>query len=143
MPRRDGPPIVPAPPTRQPGSAYSGLNRVSTQALTSLAQAAAAAELGIRPADVRADWTDDAGLLALRIVAPIAIPDLAEADAAAAVAAWGGSVWERCARAKGRILDSVMRLSGATLSRVDIRISGMRAERPLVMLQGPREALHG
>jgi CO/xanthine dehydrogenase Mo-binding subunit len=120
---------VPAPPERRPGSARAGLNRVSTQALTSLAQAAAAAELGIRPSDVRADWSDDAGLLALRIVAPIAIPDLADPAAPQSLALWGGSVWERCAAAKGRILDSVAQLSGTALSRVDLRISGMRAER--------------
>jgi hypothetical protein len=134
---------VPAPPSRPPGSAYAGLNRVSTQALTSLAQAAAGAELGIRPGDVRADWSDDAGLLALRIVAPIAIPDLSAAGAPVDVPAWGGSVWERCAMAKGRILESVSRLSGATLSRVDIRVSGIRTERRPAVLGRPVEVLHG
>ncbi|WP_307112879.1 hypothetical protein [Sinomonas atrocyanea] len=134
---------VPAPPSRPPGGAHAGLNRVSTQALTSLAQAAAAAELGIRPAEVRADWSDDAGLLALRIVAPIAIPDLSDAGSPADPSVWGGSVWERCAVAKGRILDSVARLSGATLSRVDIRISGMRMERRPAVLSPLMGALHG
>ncbi|BCT74573.1 hypothetical protein SCMU_04150 [Sinomonas cyclohexanicum] len=134
---------VPAPPSHPPGRALAGLNRVSTQALTSLARAAAAAELGVRPADVRADWTDDAGLLALRVVAPIVIPDLADAGSdAARLSAWGGSVWERCAVAKGRILDSVMQLSGATLSRVDLRISGMRAGRPMRPLVPRGEATH-
>jgi hypothetical protein len=134
---------VPAPPSRPPGGAYAGLNRVSTQALTSLAQAAAAAELGIRPSEVRADWSDDAGLLALRIVAPIAIPDLSDAGAPADPSVWGGSVWDRCAMAKGRILDSVGRLSGAALSRVDIRISGMRMERRPAVLSPVMGALHG
>lgn len=134
---------MPAPPPRPPGRALAGLNRVSTQALTSLAQAAAAAELGVRPADVRADWTDDAGLLALRVVAPIAIPDLAyAAGEAASLSAWGGSVWERCAAAKGRILDSVTQLSGTTLSRVDVRISGMRTGRPVHPLAPWQEAAH-
>lgn len=136
-------PPVPAPPSRPPGSAYAGLNRVSTQALTSLAQAAAAAELGIRPADVRADWSDDAGLLALRIVAPIAIPDLSEAGEPVDPSAWGGSVWQRCAMAKGRILESVARLSGAALSRVDIRVSGMRMERRPAVLGSVTEVPYG
>lgn len=130
---------VPAPPDHLPGHPsetpaaprYAGLNRVSTQALTSLAQAAAAAELGVRPADVRAEWADDAGLLALRIVSPVAIPDLAVVNAPADLEAWGGSVWERAASAKGRILRSVAELSGTALSRVDIRISGARIGRPL------------
>lgn len=143
MPLPAGGAPVPAPPARPPASAHSGLNRVSTQALTSLAQAAAAAELGIRPADVRADWSDDAGLLALRIVAPVAIPDLSDAGAQADLSAWGGSVWERCAAAKGRILDSVARLSGTTLSRVDLRVSGMRVERRPAVLSRPVEVPHG
>ncbi|MBL0706073.1 hypothetical protein JJE72_11205 [Sinomonas sp. JC656] len=131
---------MPAPPARAPGQTLAGLNRVSTQALTSLAQAAAAAELGVRPSDVRVDWSDDAGLLALRIVAPVAIPDLGTEGAG--LDAWGGSVWERCARAKGVILESVTRLSGATLSRVDLRISGMRVGRPVRPLAPWREAAH-
>lgn len=126
-----GPGRVSAPPARSPGRALAGLNRVSTQALTTLAQAAAAAELGVRPADVRADWSDDAGLLALRVVAPVAIPDLADVSVPADIVRWGGSVWERAASAKARILDSVGALSGASLSRVDIRISGVRVGRPV------------
>lgn len=134
---------VPAPPSRPPGRVLAGLNRVSTQALTSLAQAAAAAELGVRPSDVRAEWADDAGLLALRIVAPMAIPPLADvAVDAATLSAWGGSVWERCAMAKGRILDSVTQLSGIMLSRVDLRISGMRTGRPVRLLTPWGEAAH-
>ena len=54
----------------------AGHNRISTQALTSLAQAAAAEALGVPPHDVRADWSDDDGLLALSLVAPIRVPPL-------------------------------------------------------------------
>lgn len=127
-------PGVPAPPAHPPAShPLAGHNRVSTQALTRLAQAAAGAALGVEPADVRADWSDDAGLLALRIVAPIAIPHLALVDGPEDLLPWGGSVWERAARAKGRILESVTSLSGAMLSRVDIRISGVRVGSPVLL----------
>ncbi|WP_428985742.1 hypothetical protein [Sinomonas terricola] len=104
----------------------AGHNRVSTQALTSLAQAAAAAQFGVRPSEVRATWTDDAGLLALSVVSPIAVPDLGSIASAADVAAAGGTVWERASAAKGAILRSVAGLSGTHLSRVDIRIAGVR-----------------
>lgn len=57
-----------------PGGQYSGHNRISTQALTSLAKAAAADALGIHAHDVRADWSDDGGLLALSLVAPSGSP---------------------------------------------------------------------
>ncbi|WP_422935205.1 hypothetical protein [Sinomonas sp. P47F7] len=105
----------------------AGHNRVSTQALTSLAQAAAAELFGVRPSEVRATWTDDAGLLALRVVSPIAVPDLGAIESAADVAGAGGSVWDRASGAKGAILRRVSGLSGAKLSRVDVRIAGVRS----------------
>lgn len=110
-----------------PGQVLAGHNRISTQALTSLAKAAAAEALGVPAQDVRADWSDDDGLLALSLVAPINIPPLkAVAADPGRVAAFGGSIWDRIVAAKARILATVTALSGARLSRVDIRISGAR-----------------
>ena len=109
------------------GRVLSGHNRISTQALTSLARAAAAEALGVDAHDVRADWSDDDGLLALSLVSPIKIPPLAAVVRdTARVAAFGGSIWERTVTAKAQILATVSTLSGASLSRVDIRISGAR-----------------
>ena len=42
----------------------------------------------------------------------------------ARVAAFGGPIWDRAVAAKAEILRRVTELSGAQLSRVDIRISG-------------------
>jgi hypothetical protein len=110
-----------------PAHALSGHNRISTQALTSLAKAAAAEALGVDAQDVRADWTDDDGLLALALVSPIRIPQLAAVlRDPGRVAAFGGSIWDRTVEAKSRILSTVTALSGARLSRVDIRISGVK-----------------
>ena len=114
---------TPAPTVR--GQALSGHNRISTQALTSLAKAAAANALGVNAQDVRADWADDDGLLALSLVTPISIPPLsAVALDPARVERSGGSIWDRTVKAKALILETVTELSGARLSRVDIRISG-------------------
>ncbi|MFJ5697543.1 hypothetical protein [Arthrobacter sp. NPDC093139] len=108
-----------------PSRLYSGHNRISTQALTSLARAAAGSALGIPPHDVRADWSDDDGLLALSLVTPIKIPSLsAVVRDPARVPAFGGSIWERAVSARSEILTTVTELSGARLSRVDIRITG-------------------
>ncbi len=109
------------------GQELSGHNRISTQALTSLAKAAAAQYLGVDAEDVRADWTDDDGMLALSLVTPISIPPLTAVilDPSPAEVA-GGSIWDRTVKAKARILATVTELSGARLSRVDIRISGAR-----------------
>jgi hypothetical protein len=110
-----------------PGGELSGHNRISTQALTSLAKAAAAEALGVEPDDVRADWSDDQGLLALSLVTPIKVPALtAVVRTPARVAGFGGSIWERAVAAKAAIFTRVTQLSGARLSRVDIRITGAR-----------------
>lgn len=107
------------------GRLLAGHNRISTQALTSVARAAAAEALGVAPQEVRAEWTDDGGLLALSLVAPIAVPSLtAVLRDPARVAAYGGPIWDRAVAAKAQILNRVTELSGARLSRVDIRISG-------------------
>lgn len=108
-------------------AALAGHNRISTQALTSLARAAAAEALGVTPQDVRAEWSDDDGLLALFLVAPITVPSLtAVLRDPGRVAGFGGSIWDRAVAAKADILHRVAELSGARLSRVDIRISGTR-----------------
>lgn len=110
-----------------PGQGLHGHNRISTQALTSLAKAAAAEALGVEAHDVRADWSDDDGLLALALVSPIRIPRLTDVLLdAGRVAAFGGPIWDRTVEAKSRILSTVTVLSGARLSRVDIRISGVK-----------------
>ena len=107
------------------GRLLAGHSRISTQALTSVACAAAAEALGVAPQDVRADWTDDGGLLALSLVTPIAVPPLtAVLRDPARVAAFGGPIWDRAVAAKAQILRRVTELSGAQLSRVDIRVSG-------------------
>ncbi|MFE4196846.1 hypothetical protein ACFRJ9_13335 [Paenarthrobacter sp. NPDC056912] len=106
-------------------TSLAGHNRISTQALTSLAKAAAAEALGVAPSDIRADWSDDDGLLALSIVAPISIPALSEVlRNPQRVQGFGGSIWDRAVTAKAVVLETVTRLSGSQLSRVDIRISG-------------------
>ncbi|MEJ1115805.1 hypothetical protein WBN73_16545 [Paenarthrobacter sp. CCNWLY172] len=106
-------------------SSLAGHNRISTQALTSLARAAASEALGVEAHDIRADWADDDGLLALSIVAPISIPALTEVlRDPSRVQGFGGSIWDRAVAAKAAVLETVTRLSGSQLSRVDIRISG-------------------
>jgi uncharacterized alkaline shock family protein YloU len=107
------------------GVAMAGHTRISTQALTSVARAATGEALGVPAQDVRARWADDAGLLALSLVTPVAIPPLTEVlRDRSRVAGFGGSIWDRAVTAKAEILYRVTELTGAQLSRVDIRISG-------------------
>ena len=106
-------------------AAMAGHTRISTQALSSVARAAAAEALGVTPHEIRAEWSDDDGLLALSLVAPIAVPSLtAVLRDPGRVTAFGGSIWDRAVAAKAEILHRVSELSGSRVSRVDIRISG-------------------
>lgn len=105
----------------------AGHNRITTQALTSVAQASAAEFFGVRPAEVRVRWSDDGGLLALSLALPIGVPPLAAVVRdAGRVAATGGPIWDRAVAAKAAILSRVSELSGSKLGRVDIRITGAR-----------------
>ncbi|WP_144630072.1 hypothetical protein [Arthrobacter woluwensis] len=102
----------------------AGHNRFSTQALTSLAKAACAEALDVPAQDVRVEWRDDDGLLALSVVSPVSIPALSEVVRDPSALA-GGTIWDRAVHAKSAIRARVMQLSGSELSRVDIRISGV------------------
>lgn len=102
----------------------AGHNRISTQALTSTAQAVAAEVFGIAPQQIRASWSDDRGMLALALALPISVPALTRVlREPGLVAGFGGSVWERARNAKPVILERVSALSGSRLSRVDIRLT--------------------
>ncbi|MGO4383601.1 hypothetical protein [Specibacter sp. RAF43] len=106
----------------------AGHNRISTQALTSVARAAAADVLGVLPAQVRVSWADDAGALGLSVSAPISAPPLVEVlHSPARVAATGGSILARATAAKAVILAQVERLTGSHVSQVNMRVTGIQA----------------
>lgn len=108
-------------------SGLAGHNRISTQALTSTAQAVAADVFDVPPQQIKASWSDDQGLLALRLSLPIGVPSLTRAvREPSLIDGIGGSIWDRTHAAKALILDRVAHLSGSRLSRVDIRITGIK-----------------
>lgn len=105
---------------------FAGHNRISTQALTSVAKVAAAEVLAVAPAQVRVSWSDEAGALALSISSAIGAPSLAQVRAnPGRVAQSGGSILARATAAKALILAQVEHLTGSQLSGVDVRISGV------------------
>lgn len=114
---------LPAPRT---GADLAGHNRISTQALTSTAKAAASEFFGVPASQVRVLWSDDRGLLALSVSLPIALPPL-QSLTPGMLERSGGTVWERAHAGKPVILQRVSELTGARLSRVDIRITGALA----------------
>ncbi len=109
-----------------PARDLAGHNRISTQALSSLAKATAGQVLAVPPAHVRVSWNDDDGLLALSISSPMGAPPLSAVSRDPdRLTQGGGSILARATAAKASILTQVEHLSGSRLSRVDIRISGL------------------
>lgn len=110
------------------GKVLAGHNRISTQALTSLAQAATAEVFAVYPAQVRVSWRDEAGDLALAVSSPISAPSLTTVlRSPERVEKTGGPIFSRSVAAKALILERVQYLSGSRLSRVDVRITGIQA----------------
>ena len=122
-------------PGRPPGQSLAGHNRITTQALSSTARAVAADLLGVPPVQVRAAFSDDRGLLALLLSLPLPVPPLArvvrEPDV---VRTFGGPLWARADAARSPILERFEELTGARLSRVDIRIIGSTVTRGVRVL---------
>ncbi|WP_125616279.1 hypothetical protein [Specibacter cremeus] len=109
-----------------PGRELAGHNRISTQALTAVAQTAAARVFAVPPGLVRVSWRDDGGTLALSLALPVSAPPLGSVVHDPAVLdRLGGGLLDRARAAKARILARVEEITGATLSRVDIRITGL------------------
>ncbi len=108
------------------GRVFAGHNRISTQALSSIAKVAAAEVLAAPPAQVRVSWADEAGALALSVSSAMGAPSLSEVRRNPdCVGRGGGTILSRATAAKARILARVEELTGSQLSRVDVRISGL------------------
>ncbi|GAB3271532.1 hypothetical protein GCM10027562_40390 [Arthrobacter pigmenti] len=85
--------------------------------------------LQIPAEQVKADWNDDGGLLALSLVLPLGIPALSRiVRDPAVVDNTGGPIWDRALAAREVVLERVESLTGSQLSRVDIRITGIRIQ---------------
>ncbi len=118
--------VLPAAETVAPKTGLAGHNRISTQALTSTAKAAAAEFFRVPPAQIRVTWSDDQGMLAMSLALPVTLPPLNRiADDPDLVRRSGGSVRDRAHAAKPLLRDRVTELTGSMVSRVDVRITGV------------------
>lgn len=121
--------VLPAAPAVERTAGLAGHNRISTQALTSTAKAAAAEFFRVPPAQIRVSWSDDQGMLAMSLALPVALPPLNRIAAdPVLVSRAGGSVWDRAHEAKLLLRDRVTDLTGSLVSRVDVRITGVHLE---------------
>ena len=125
--------LTPAPPARPglPSAALAvrtvshGRTTVSTRALNRLVCAVAADELGVNPSTVGAEITDDLGKLALTVSAPIRIVSLTQVHRdPSVVRRMGGTIVDRAEQARQHIQHRVRELTGSTLSKVTVRLTG-------------------
>ncbi|MFB2557389.1 hypothetical protein [Herbiconiux liangxiaofengii] len=103
-----------------------GRNRISAKALDRVAAAVAAEALGVSAKSVRIGLADAEGLLALTVSTPIRVVSLARiANEPSAVARSGGPILDRVAAAQQVIRTRVGQLTGSTIGRVTITVTGI------------------
>jgi hypothetical protein len=116
---------APVPAPREPGTpsrAPRGRTTITSRAVRRVVAAVTADALEVPAADVAVTLADDAGRLAVEARTPIRIPALADRPEA------GGTLLERLAEAQTQVRDRVLDLTGSTVGRVDLRITGARIQ---------------
>jgi hypothetical protein len=102
----------------RPASPVAGTVTITVRSIERSAVAIVHEELGVEVSAVRVRLSDDHGGLALSVTAPV----VAEPGAVDP----GGSLLERLHRDRARIASRMEALTGRTVSRVDIRVTGTR-----------------
>ena len=108
--------------SRQGEEPRPGYTRVSAQALSSTARAVAGDLFEVDPYLVRVFLRDDAGFLALGINLPLPITGVVGPPA--------GSLLDRARAQRTMLGEEFTKLTGAMVSRVDVRITGVVAAHP-------------
>lgn len=109
------------------GTPRAGHTRISARAMKRVVEAAAAEAFRIPSRDVHATVDDAHGDLGISLAVPLQLPTLADAARnPQAVSAGGGTVYDRAAAARARIIRRTHEVAGASVGRVDIRITGIR-----------------
>lgn len=120
---RQSSPVAEAPAVHPRGG--PGRTRIAAKALEHVAVNIAAEALGVPAGRVKVELVDDRGALALIVTSPMRAVPLARITAASDGARQPGTIIERATAATGAIRAKVTQLSGSTVSRVSIRVSGL------------------
>jgi uncharacterized alkaline shock family protein YloU len=107
-------------------AAQLGRTRITTKALNRIVAAVTAEELGVDAGHVRVDLTDSGGALALTVSTPIRVVSLDRIQAGTSVVErTGGSIVDRTGRAQEVVRRRVSALTGSTVRRVTLRVTGV------------------
>lgn len=101
-----------------PAPRAAGTVSISVRSIERTALAIVHEELGVEVSAIRVRLSDDHGGLALAVTAPV----VAEPGAA------GGTLLDRLHRDRATIASRMHALTGRTVTRVDIRVSGTRTK---------------
>lgn len=103
----------------------AGHTRISPAALRQTVETITAQAFGVPASRVSAKLDDDAGKLAVAVSVPLAVPSLLEPRREA-----GRSIVERSRQARTTIINKGLAITGMTLGRVDIRLTGAKHAAP-------------
>lgn len=107
-------------------AAAPGRTRIAPRALDRVVSAVAADALRVPARHVGVHLDDDAGNLSLRVTTPIGVPTLPRVmDEPNVLDRDGGSVLDRAKNAQEQIRNRVQQLTGSSIARVIVQISGI------------------
>jgi hypothetical protein len=102
-----------------------GRTVVSARAIEKVVRAVTADQFGVGVRGVSAELTDEAGRLDLAVRTPIRVVPIRRLhEDPSAVERSGGSVVDRAARSEQAIVEQVGAITGSTVSRVALRLTG-------------------
>jgi hypothetical protein len=102
--------------------AVRGRNTITSRALRRVVSAVTAEELGVRASEVSVDLSDARGDLRVTVNAPIHVSPLGVDTRRS------GTVLDRINRAQTTIRERCLHLTGSTISRVDLHITGAKLD---------------
>lgn len=100
----------------------AGYTSISAGTMNRLVAAIAADVFNVPLTEVRAGVHDQSGQVSVSLAVPLALHPAAEV--------FGGTVFERAASGRQRVANSIEELAGSTVSRVDVRLTGIHESDP-------------
>lgn len=115
--------------TTAEGAVRLGRTRITTRSLTRVVSAVTAEALGVDAGHVGVDLDDREGTLAVTVKTPIRVVSLDRVRTERSVVQrTGGSIVDRATRAQETIRDRVSALTGFSIGRVAVRITGVNIQ---------------
>ena len=121
----------------------AGHTRITQAALRHTVETITARAFGIPPSRVSAKLDDDSGKLAVAVSVPLALPSLLEPPSLLERRPGPGrSIVDRSREARTAIITEGLAITGLTLGRVDIRLTGAKHTAPAGRVDAAQQRHH-